>query len=405
MEGMKDLRRLAVAPHRLFFFSGIVQLLLASAWWFAALALRSQGVPAPLAEGLDAPRVHAFLMIYGFFPFFIFGFLFTAGPRWLSLPPPEARTYVPLGIAAAVSAVLLQVGAQLGPKALAFACGIYLVAWLAILARFARMIRSSPEEDRTHATRAALALGAGALGVACMGIHAATAWQPAARAMEVLGLWAFLVPVFCTVCHRMIPFFTGSVLPFVTPWRPSWTLALLVNGSLAHGALALGPLEAWTWIVDLPMAVACATLAVRWGLAQSFVNRLLAMLHLGFAWLGVAYGLLGVQSLLRFFGIESLGLAPVHALTIGFLASTTVGMVSRVSCGHSGRTLAADRLTWCAFWALQCAAVVRVLADMAHGAYGGLVLTAAALWLACFAAWSWRYLPIYWRPRADGRPG
>jgi uncharacterized protein involved in response to NO len=402
---MRDLRRLAVAPHRLFFFSGIVQLLLASAWWLATLALRSQGVSAPLAAGLDAPRMHAFLMIYGFFPFFIFGFLFTAGPRWLSLPSPAARTYVPLGLAAASSAVLLQVGAQLGPAIFALACMVYLFAWLAILLRFVGMIRSSPEEDRTHAIHAALALGGGALGVACMAIYAATAWQPAARAMEVLGLWAFLVPVFCTVCHRMIPFFTGSVLPFVAPWRPQWTLMLLVYGSVAHGALALGPLEAWTWLVDLPMAVACATLAVRWGLAQSFVNRLLAMLHLGFAWLGVAYGLLGAQSLLRLAGIESLGLAPVHALTIGFLASTAVGMVSRVSCGHSGRTLAADRLTWCAFWVLQCAAIVRVLADLAHAAYGGLILTAAALWLACFAAWSWRYLPIYWRPRADGRPG
>jgi len=252
---MRDLRRLAVAPHRLFFFSGIVQLLLASAWWLATLALRSQGVSAPLAAGLDAPRVHAFLMIYGFFPFFIFGFLFTAGPRWLSLPSPAARTYVPPGLAAASSAVLLQVGAQLGPAIFALACMVYLFAWLAILLRFVGMIRSSPEEDRTHAIHAALALGGGALGVACMAIYAATAWQPAARAMEVLGLWAFLVPVFCTVCHRMIPFFTGSVLPFVAPWRPQWTLMLLVYGSVAHGALALGPLEGgpgsstcpWRW--------------------------------------------------------------------------------------------------------------------------------------------------------------
>jgi uncharacterized protein involved in response to NO len=153
------------------------------------------------------------------------------------------------------------------------------------------------------------------------------------------------------------------------------------------------------------MAVAAASLAVRWGIAQSFANRLLAMLHVGFAWLGIAYLLHALQSLLRLAGIEALGLAPVHALTIGFLASTALAMVSRVSCGHSGRTLAADRLTWCAFWLLQCAAVLRVMADIWRGAYGGLTLAAAALWLACFAAWSWRYLPAYWRPRADGRPG
>lgn len=402
---MRAMKRLFEAPHRLFFFAGVVQLLLASGWWTITLALRSRGVAAPLGEGLDAPTVHAFLMIYGFLPLFIFGFLFTAGPRWLGLPAPALREYAVPGAWAAASAILLNVAAQVSALALAAACLSFLAAWLAILARFVRMIAVSPAPDRTHAKLAAMALGIGAAGLLAMAAFLATGWAPAARAMQVLGLWGFLVPVFCTVCHRMIPFFTGSVLPFVAPWRPGWTLAVLVNGSLAHGVLALGPLESWTWIVDLPMSVAAATLAVRWGIAQSFANRLLAMLHVGFAWLGVAYLLHGLRSLLRLFDIEALGLAPAHALTIGFLASTTLAMVSRVSCGHSGHTLAADRLTWCAFWLLQAAAAMRVGADLSHGAYGGMVLAASALWMACFAAWAWRYLPVYWRPRADSQPG
>jgi uncharacterized protein involved in response to NO len=402
---MRALKRLLEAPHRLFFFAGVVQLLLASGWWTVTLALRSQGVAAPLAPGVDAPSLHAFLMIYGFLPLFIFGFLFTAGPRWLDLPAPTLREYLLPGAGAAGSAILLNVGAQLGPGALAAACLLYFAAWLAILARFGAMIAASRATDRSHARLAAMALGLGATGVLAMAAYLATGWAPAARAMEVLGLWGFLVPVFCTVCHRMIPFFTASVLPFVAPWRPGWTLAVLVNGSLAHGVLALGPLDAWTWIVDLPMAAAAATLAVRWGIAQSFSNRLLAMLHVGFAWLGVAYLLHGFRSVFDLFGVAALGLAPAHALTIGFLSSTTLAMVSRVSCGHSGRTLAADRLTWCAFWLLQAAAALRVGADLVRGAYAGMVLGAAVLWMACFALWAWRYLPLYWRPRADGRPG
>jgi uncharacterized protein involved in response to NO len=402
---MLALKRLFDAPHRLFFFTGAVQLLLASAWWALTLALRSQGMPAPLGEGLDAPRVHAFLMIYGFFPLFIFGFLFTAGPRWLAVATPTPREYLPPGLWACASALLLQYSARVGATAMAAACLLFLSAWVWMAGCFVRMIVVSPAEDREHAILAAGALGIGACGVLAMAVWLATGSEPAARMMETLGLWGFLVPTFCIVCHRMIPFFTASVLPFVSPWRPGWTLTALVSGSLAHGILALGGLEAWTWVADLPMAVAAASLAVRWGIAQSFANRLLAMLHVGFAWLGIAYLLHALQSLLRLAGIEALGLAPVHALTIGFLASTALAMVSRVSCGHSGRTLAADRLTWCAFWLLQCAAVLRVMADIWRGAYGGLTLAAAVLWLACFAAWSWRYLPAYWRPRADGRPG
>lgn len=393
------MKRLLEAPHRLFFFTGVVQLLLASLWWATTLALRSRGIPAPLGDGLAPSVVHAFLMTYGFLPLFIFGFLFTAGPRWLGVPAPGPREFGPAGIFACVAALALLPAALLGASALATACLVLLAAWLFVLARFIRMIAASPAPDREHAITAAGAIAIGATGLASMAAWSATGWAPAARAMEILGLWGFLVPLFCVVCHRMIPFFTGSVLPFVTPWRPGWTLVVLVGGSLAHGLLALGSMERFTWIVDLPMAVAAASLAVRWGLAQSFANRLLSMLHVGFAWLGVAYLAHGVQSLLRFLGQETLGLAPVHTLTIGFLASTTLAMVSRVSCGHAGRTLAADNLTWAAFWVLQAVVVVRAGADLWTHAYGGLVLLAAASWLACFALWSWRYLPLYLRPR------
>ena len=82
------MKRLLDAPHRLFFFSAVVQLLLASAWWAATLMLRAQGSPPPWAAVLDPVRVHAFVTVYGFFAYFVFGFLFTAGPRWLEVPGP-----------------------------------------------------------------------------------------------------------------------------------------------------------------------------------------------------------------------------------------------------------------------------------------------------------------------------
>jgi uncharacterized protein involved in response to NO len=30
---------------------------------------------------------------------------------------------------------------------------------------------------------------------------------------------------------------------------------------------------------------------------------------------------------------------------------------------------------------------------------------AAALWLISFGVWACRYMPMYWRPRVDGKPG
>ncbi|HNO59442.1 MAG TPA: NnrS family protein [Plasticicumulans sp.] len=47
--------------------------------------------------------------------------------------------------------------------------------------------------------------------------------------------------------------------------------------------------------------------------------------------------------------------------------------------------------------------MARVAADV-HG-WPTLNLVAAALWIAAFGAWVWKYAPIYVRPRSDGRPG
>lgn len=399
------MKRLLDAPHRVFFFAAAVQILIVSAWWAATLAARAGGVALPLPGGMATGRVHAFLMIYGFFPLFIFGFLFTAGPRWLDRPAPTRRQYVPPALLAAGAAWLLLPAFHLGAGVAAFAMLLLLAAWGWLLGLFVKLIVASRAADRLHATLAACALAVGIGGLAAARLWLLTGSEAAARAMELAGLWGFLVPLFAAVTHRMIPFFTSNAVGDLASWRPAWALAMLAGGSVAHGLLAAASLAHWTWVVDAPVGALAAFLAWRWGFARSFGNRLLAMLHLGFVWLGAAWLLHAAQSALRLAGVSALGLAPIHALSIGFLASLTLAMVSRVSCGHSGRSVTADRLTWIVFLILQAAALARVAADIWTGAHSALLVAAASLWLACFAAWSWRYLPYYWRPRADGKPG
>ena len=78
------------APHRPMFFAGTVQGLLAMGWWLLDLAARAGlGLPQ-MAWPLPPQWVHAMLMLFGFFPFFMFGFLMTAGPRWVGAAPVPA---------------------------------------------------------------------------------------------------------------------------------------------------------------------------------------------------------------------------------------------------------------------------------------------------------------------------
>jgi uncharacterized protein involved in response to NO len=131
------------------------------------------------------------------------------------------------------------------------------------------------------------------------------------------------------------------------------------------------------------------------------------MLHGGFVWLGVALALLGASHALAAWQGEgaALGLAPLHALTMGYLGATLMAMVTRVTAGHSGRPLAADKVVWALYLLLQAATLLRVLAALWPALPMAVTLLAAALWTATCTGWAWRYGGWLARPRADGRPG
>jgi len=389
----------ATVPHRFFFLAGMTQLALASLWWLDVQAARAiPGWPMP-AGTLPETAVHALLMIDGFLPMFMFGFLFTAGPRWLNVEPPGSSTWRPPALVAAASAVALVLAQLVDPTLMRVAAALYALAWAWLCALFLRLLRASRAPDKVHATLVLIALVAGASTVFAFALFGsrAHAW------VRDVGVWCFLVPVFATVCHRMIPFFTAGVLPQIAVFRPWWVLAIVVGAALAHGALeALAPAHA-TWLVDLPAALFLWLLVWRWGIVQSLANRLLAMLHLGFVWYAIALTLFGAQSLVGATGYAVLGLAPLHALTMGFCTSLLMAMVTRVTCGHSGRTLAADAWTWRLFLLLQFATLSRIAAEIVPGR--GWLPAAIVLWCLSILPWCAKYAPMYWRPRIDGRPG
>ena len=72
---------LAAAPHRLLFFAGAANVLLAMAWWTLWLVdtrVLPLGLPQP---SIHAGWLHAIVMQYLVLPPFFFGFLLTVFPR------------------------------------------------------------------------------------------------------------------------------------------------------------------------------------------------------------------------------------------------------------------------------------------------------------------------------------
>jgi uncharacterized protein involved in response to NO len=414
-------RHLLLAPHRLGFALAVLLLLASGAWWALVQVDRVSAVLG-LGYAVSPSLGHAAVMSFGFIPLFFTGFLFTAGPKWLAVRGPEAHALVaPLLLQTGGWMVwLLGVHLSLGLTLVGGAVALLGLAW--VVALFIGLVRRSQQADRLHARTVAaagvlgvLSLG-GMLGAVALGAH------DVATAAVQTGLWGFVVVTYLVVAHRMIPFFTSSAVPMHDAWRPFWVLWVLLGAvALEVAAVWMPMLMEWggggsagrgarAWMLGLGLMELAAGsvilwLAFVWGLVQSLSIRLLAMLHLGFLWLGVSFVLAGVSQLMGMrLGTPVLGLGALHALTMGCLGSLMLAMVTRVSCGHSGRALVADNLVWFLFWLLQLAVVVRIGAS-AQGAPGWLLMASALLWAGVMAVWGLRLLGWYGRLRADGRPG
>lgn len=391
------------APHRVMFLAGATNAVLAVAWWSLVLALRIAENPLASAWSLPPSWAHGALMIFGVFPFFIFGFALTAGPRWQGYGEVKGQVFVPAFAAMSAGWLLFYVSllhASLLPMALA----MVLVGWLVGLREVWR-IALHPNPDNLHIRILAAAMSVGALGLALL--VAQVSGGPGTLAVWALslGVWGFLLPVYATVGHRMIPFFTASALPGYRTVQPQWALLLIAGGGLIHGILGATDLAPWAWLADLPGAGAAIYLSASWQMKRTLEVRMLAMLHVGFAWLGLGLSLSVLQGLLGLVGIAALGLAPLHALTVGFFTSILIGMASRVVLGHSGLPMKADLLAWAIFQGIQLTALLRVVADLVPGGANHAYLLASLGWVTVFVLWWQKYCPLLWRPRADGKPG
>ena len=403
-----SVQQLANAPHRLMFFIGASNVLLAMLWWTAWLVstrwqLFSMAQPSPYAGWL-----HGFVMQYQMLPSFMFGFLLTTFPRWMGLPDIPRWRYLPVGIG--------MFGGQLATLlgAIGFEAGMMIGYWMTLAGWIAGLATLAPylwrERGTTwHARSCFAALSLGLLGLLAWGAVLLGASPMYAFASIKIGTFGLILPVYVTVAHRMFPFFAGNVVPGYKPWRPMWLLAVFWALSLLHLGLELIHGYGLLWLADLPLLALTATMVWRWWprgpVPNGKIPGILSVLFLALGWLPIAFALYAAQSLAYVAtGIYWLGRAPAHALFIGFFGSALVAMVTRVTQGHSGRPMQMPAVAWFAFIALQLVTVVRVAADLMPDTMAWQA-AAAIGWLVAFAPWVLRIGRITLSPRADGKPG
>lgn len=233
-------------------------------------------------------------------------------------------------------------------------------------------------------------------------------WRDEWSAVEHLLITTVLLftTLIAVMGGRVIPFFTargtGQEKAPPSPWLERGALASLWLILL----LWLLP-DSWTnSLYMVPLYIVAAGLhlgrQLRWRPGTTLAQPLLWSLHL--AYLFIPLGLLALAA--QAAGLPlSLSLAS-HLLSAGCMGTMILGMIARVSLGHSGRALHVGRRITLAFALVILSAFMRVLLPLY---WPSLTLTGWNLsgwsWIAAYGLFVWVYTPILTRPRADGRPG
>ncbi|MBK6707873.1 MAG: NnrS family protein [Sphingomonadales bacterium] len=391
------------APHRLLFLIGAAQLVALLCWWLAVLSGLHFGTAAPASGDIPQALLHAPLIIYLALPPLFFGFLLTVFPRWMGYPDLGKTAYAPVGAGYALATFAAWVALVTGNDdmlAAAFAIALLAAFWgVAALLRIALRERADGKAPTWHGWSILAAFAAGLAGQAALLMFLCEPANNIALPLaNRLGLWAFLLPVFVTVCHRMLPFFAGNVVADYVRWRPYWLLAAYWGATallIAGLQLEISPLFA---LGAALLTALTGLMTFKWW-PRGKAPALLWVLIIGFAWAPVGYALAALSSL----GVP-VGRAPEHALTIGFASSLIIAIVTRVTQGHSGRPLELPMVGRLAFIGIQLAAVARMVSAI-KAENGPWLVISAAIFLLAISPWTLRNAAIYILPRKDGKAG
>lgn len=364
---------------RPFFFGAGLWAVLAMALWIATFA----GL-ITIPTAFDPLGWHAHEMIYGFVPAAMAGFLLTAIPNWTGRMPLQGWPLIGLFSVWILGRVAMAFSSWIGLTWAALIDLSFLALLMAVVLReivAGRNWRNLP-----------VAAAVGALFIASLVTHfeAIEALPPNGFGPR-LGI-AIVILLINLIGGRIVPSFTHNWLKkqgstqLPTPLNWFDKLAMALAGVAVFAWVFLPGAPASGGLLMLAGVAAFLRLA-RWCGYLTFGEPLVLILHVAFLWVPVGLFLLGLS-----FFVESLpAIAGLHALTAGAMASMILAVMTRATLGHSGRALAADRVTVLIYLAATAAVLARVAAPLLPLEYMPLLIISAALWLTAFGLFTIHY--------------
>lgn len=338
---------------------------------------------------------HGHEMIFGYTSAVIAGFLLTAVRNWTGQPTPSGAMLAGMAGLWLLGRILPYFPAAVPHGWMALVDMAFLPA--VAVAIGAPLVRSGEKRNLLFLPLLGAFWAANGL------VHAELLGGPLHWARSGMFLGVNLVVLLIVIMGgRVIPFFTERALAGAVMKRwaavewlaPASALLFLLAEIFAPDSL---------WSAEFAALAACANGVRMAGWYNSGYWRvpLLWVLHVGYAWVVAGFVLKA---------IAALDLVPhqftIHTFTVGGIGVLTLGMMARVSLGHTGRPLAVGPAMAAAFVLINLAAVGRGLGPAFFPQwFSPLIVASGVLWVTAFLIFVILYTPILIRPRSDGRPG
>lgn len=222
-----------------------------------------------------------------------------------------------------------------------------------------------------------------------------------------LGIYSgfyLLTGLVLLMCRRLIPLFTTSGIGYEVALKNSlrldrlvlllfflfWISELVLPNHLAGAVLAA------------VLAIMHATRWAWWHRIGIWKKPLLWVLFIAYGFLIIGFSLRAVSAFLPISSFISL-----HAFAVGGIGMVTMGMMSRVTLGHTGRVVNnPPPVLGLIFGLMLLAGITRVLFPLFDPDHYLLwVSSSQVFWILGFAGFLLIFAPMLVQPRADGNPG
>ena len=370
-------------PHQPFFVLAFVNALV----MMLIFMLSFKGV---VHMDITAIDYHAYGFIYLFFTPAFFGFLFTTFPKFSSTPPIDKKTYIKVFTLYYIGSTLVVLGSLATPVFTGFGMFITFLGHLWGFLILNNIYVKTTMEDTHDLTWIVTAMGIGLIAHILLILGTLFHIGMTGFADEI-AIYLYLFLLTFSVAQRMVPFFSHCMVErnenLLKTLFILLTLHILIEGFIHNGSFAF----------DIAIGLLLLQELRRWKLPFPNPNPLLWILHISLFWAGFAFILGGLTNAITlFFDVNFLAL-DVHILVLGFVFTILIGFGTRVTLGHSGNMMQADKWVSNLFYWTQVVVAVRILVSLASAFGWNFMLLfdiSATVWMLMFIAWAVRFFAV-----------